>query len=93
MTQISTEQLVKEWQALLESTPTDISQNTQQLAEQHAPQLAASFYKHMLEDLTAAQLLSHDQVQERLSGSMQRWVITLFSLNADSDLQPIIAQQ
>ena len=93
MTQISTEQLVKEWQALLESTPTDISQNTQRLAEQHAPQLAASFYKHMLEDLTAAQFLSHDQVQERLSGSMQRWVITLFSLSADSDLQPIIAQQ
>ncbi len=93
MTQISTEQLIKEWQVLLESTSKNIYRCAQQLAQQHAPQLAESFYKHMLEDPHAAQFLSNEQVQERLSGSMQNWIITLFSLTADEDLRPVIAQQ
>ncbi|NLC99430.1 MAG: diguanylate cyclase [Gammaproteobacteria bacterium] len=93
MTQISTEQLITEWQALLDNTPNSVCTSTQQLSEQHAPELAQSFYKTMLDDLTAAQFLSNDQVQERLSGSMQQWIITLFSLNRTDDLRPVIAQQ
>ncbi len=93
MPQISTEQLIKEWQVLLESTPTSICHCAQQLAQQHAPQLAKSFYQHMLEDPHAAQFLSNEQVQERLSGSMQNWIITLLSLSAADDLRPVIAQQ
>ena len=93
MPQISTEQLIKEWQVLLESTPTSIYHCAQQLAQQHAPQLAESFYQHMLEDPHAAQFLSNEQVQERLSGSMQNWIITLLSLSAADDLRPVIAQQ
>lgn len=93
MTQISTEQLINEWQALLDNTTDSICSCAQQLGEQHAPELAQSFYKHMLEDPAAAQFLSHEQVQERLSGSMQRWIITMFSLTRTNDLQPIIAQQ
>lgn len=93
MTQISTEQLITEWQALLDNTPGSICTSTQQLAEQHAPELAQSFYKTMLDDLVAAQFLSNEQVQERLSGSMQQWIITLFSLNRTEDLRPVIAQQ
>lgn len=93
MTQISTEQLLKEWQTLLDNTADSIYHCAQQLAQQHAPELAKSFYKHMLEDTTAAQFLSHEQVQERLSNSMQRWIITLFSLTRADDLRPVIAQQ
>ncbi|NLY13108.1 MAG: diguanylate cyclase [Gammaproteobacteria bacterium] len=93
MTQISTEQLIKEWQTLLVSTSDSVCASTQQFGKQHALELAQSFYQHMLEDAVAAQLLSHEQVQERLSSSMQRWIITLFSLTATDDLQPIIAQQ
>ena len=93
MPQISTEQLIKEWQALLESIPESVFLCAQQLAQQHAPELAASFYKHMLEDPVAAQFLSNEQVQNRLSGSMQRWVTTLFSVSSSDDLQPVIAQQ
>lgn len=93
MTQISTEQLITEWQALLDNTPNSVCTSTQQLSEQHAPELAQSFYTTMLDDLTAAQFLSNDQVQERLSGSMQQWIITLFSLNRTDDLRPVIAQQ
>ena len=93
MTQISTEQLIKEWLLLLESTPKSICLCAQALAQQHAPQLATSFYKHMLEDPHAAQFLSNEQVQSRLSGSLQNWIITLFSLTAKDDLRPVIAQQ
>lgn len=93
MTQISTEQLIKEWRILLDSTPSSIFASTQQLAEQYTAELANSFYKHMLEDPVAAQFLSDEQVKERLSGSMQCWIITLFSLTARDDLQPVIAQQ
>ncbi|MDY0249818.1 MAG: diguanylate cyclase [Pseudomonas sp.] len=93
MTQISTEQLVKEWHALLDNTAEGICLCAKQLAEQHAPELAKSFYKHMLEDSVAAQFLSNEQVQERLSDSMQRWIITLFSLTRNDDLRPVIAQQ
>ena len=93
MTQISTEQLIKEWQTLLDNTSDSVYLCAQKLAHEHAVVLAQSFYKHMLEDLTAAQFLSHEQVQERLSGSMQRWIITLFSLTRTDDLRPVIAQQ
>lgn len=48
MTQISTEQLITEWQALLDNTPNSVCTSTQQLSEQHAPELAQSFYKTML---------------------------------------------
>ena len=93
MTQISTEQLLTEWQAVLAVTPPSVCQAAEALAQQHAVQLATSFYKHMLEDPAAAQFLSHEQVQSRLSKSMQRWIITLFSLTDADDLQPILAQQ
>lgn len=93
MTQISTEQLIKEWHVLLENTPECIYLSTQHLAQQNAAQLAESFYKHMLEDPHAAQFLSNEQVQNRLSGSMQNWIITLFSLTANDDVRPVIAQQ
>ena len=93
MTQISTAQLIKEWQALLDNTAEPIYLCAQQLAQQHAPELAQSFYAHMLEDPSAAQFLSNEQVQNRLSGSMQNWIITLFSLTANDDLRPVIAQQ
>jgi len=93
MTQISTEQLLTEWQAVLAATAPNVFQAAEKLAQQHATQLAISFYKHMLADPAAAQFLSHEQVQSRLSKSMQRWVITLFSLTNKDDLQPIIAQQ
>lgn len=93
MTQISTEQLTKEWQAVLDQTPENIYSDAQQLAQQHAPELAQSFYKHMLNDTVAAQFLSHEQVQERLSSSMQRWIISLLSLTRRDGLAAIIAQQ
>ena len=93
MTQTSTEQLLKEWQQLLNDTPESITHCAQQLAQQHAETLAKSFYQHMLADLAAAQFLSHEQVHERLSGSMQRWIIALFSLTRDDDTRPVIAHQ
>lgn len=93
MTQISTEQLLAEWQAVLAATPPSVFQATKKLAQQYAAQLATSFYKHMLEDPAAAQFLSHEQVQSRLSSSMQRWIIKLLSLTSADDLQPILAQQ
>lgn len=93
MTQISTEQLLSEWLTLLEATPPSVFQRAQRLAQDNAAELAKSFYKHMLEDSAAAQFLSHEQVQSKLSGSMQNWLITLFSLTNEDDLLPVIAQQ
>lgn len=93
MTQLSTEQLLSEWLTLLETTPPSVFQIAQELAQQHAAELAKSFYQHMLDDPAAAQFLSHEQVQSKLSSSMQRWIISLFSLTSEDDVRPVIAQQ
>lgn len=93
MQQISNEQLAAEWQSLLQRFPVQAGIELKAVAEANSQELAEHFYQEMLADPQAALFLSHEQVQERLSDSMERWVQRVLSANGDEDLEPLIELQ
>ena len=93
MQQISNEQLAAEWQSLLQRFPVQAGIELKAVAEANSQELAEHFYQQMLADTQAAVFLSHEQVQERLSDSMERWVQRVLSANGDEDLEPLIELQ
>lgn len=93
MQQISNEQLVGEWHRLLNSFSVEAAAVLRRVAEQQSKDLATHFYEQMLADPHAAVFLSHEQVQNRLGRSMQRWVLTVLSTGPSDDLQALIDLQ
>ncbi|MCA6216794.1 GGDEF domain-containing protein [Ideonella sp. B7] len=49
-----------------------------EVAQRHAADLANAFYTGMLKDPEARNFLSHEEVDQRLHASMQRWILDLF---------------
>ncbi len=93
MLRLSTEQMAADWQCLLRRFPSPVLQRVRLLAETHREVLADHFYQQMLQDPAASKLLSHEQVKDRLHGSMQRWVASAFAAVPEDDLQPVVARQ
>lgn len=63
------------------------------IARQQAGVLARLFYSSLLDDPQANLLLSSDEIETRLSASLQRWVIDILSTAPEQDLTPLILQQ
>lgn len=82
-----------EWQHCLQVTPAAALSQVQRLAQEHQQALARHFYDQMLQDSVAAPLLDHEQVQRRLSASMQTWIAGVFQATPDADLLPLVSQQ
>lgn len=93
MPKISSEQWAREWSQLLAAVPDGVHERVYLQAQTHQASLADHFYRQMLGDAVVSQFLSHQQVQERLHSSMQRWIATVFSARNHDDLLPIVAQQ
>jgi diguanylate cyclase len=93
MPHINNEQRVEEWLALISLFPAAAAAEVAHLAQTHAEDLAEHFYRHMLNDPFSAAFLSHEQVKARLGQSMQRWIVTVFTANADSDLNGVVELQ
>ena len=93
MQHIPNEQLTGEWRRLLKQFPVESAAVLRRVAEQSSQDLAAHFYEHMLADPHAAVFLSHEQVQNRLSRSMQRWVLTVLTAGPDDELEKVIDLQ
>lgn len=82
-----------EWRRLLLGFDTESSAVLAQIAQTHNQVLAEHFYSAMLEDEAASGLLSHEQVQSRLMGSMRRWIVQVLSAKVDDDLGALVAHQ
>lgn len=82
-----------EWRRLLLGFDTESSPVLAQIAQTHNQVLAEHFYSAMLEDEAASGLLSHEQVQSRLMGSMRRWIVQVLSAKVDDDLGALVAYQ
>lgn len=82
-----------EWRRLLLGFDTESSAVLAQIAQTHNQVLAEHFYSAMLEDEAASGLLSHEQVQSRLMGSMRRWIVQVLSAKVDDDLGALVAYQ
>lgn len=93
MQHIPNEQLAGEWRHLLGHFPAEAAAVLHGVAEQSSQDLAAHFYEQMLADPHAAVFLSHEQVQNRLSLSMQRWVLTVLTSRPEDDLEAVIDLQ
>lgn len=84
--------LVIDWKNSLAAAGPQASQVLADLGDQHAAELAAHFYKVMMNDTRASRSLSHDQVRGRLQPAMQRWVGDLLRANPDN-VESLIAAQ
>lgn len=93
MSKISPEQLAREWGRLWAAVPSTVQERVLLQAQTHQAELASHFYQEMLGDAVVSQFFSHQQVQERLHSSMQRWITTVFAVRSEADLLPIVAQQ
>ena len=82
-------QLTCDWQNLLRRYSTDLREQVAQIAHEYRAELAATFYRYMLEDAQASPFLEHQQVHARLEPALQRWISSLL---ATADEQALAAQ-
>jgi diguanylate cyclase len=81
-----------EWQAILDSTPRDCRQRVAETVQAQSQELAQHFYTSMMAHHRATLFLKHDVVQQRLMGSMQRWLKDVYAEPA-MDITALVAQQ
>ena len=93
MSQISLEQLAREWRSLQDWSPLPVRECVQRLAFEYQRDLATHFYEEMLRDDAASVILTHEQVRVRLHQSMCQWVAEVFSDAADEQLALRVARQ
>jgi len=93
MPRISSERLRSEWAAINQRCDPETQQFVIDFSKQHAATLSEHFYREMLADPSASQLLSNDEVQNRLGRSMQRWIAGLFAPATDEEVFQLIAEQ
>ncbi|WP_303749385.1 GGDEF domain-containing protein [Stenotrophomonas pigmentata] len=84
--------LASAWKQSLTAAGADASHVLASLADAHAAELAAHFYKVMMNDARASRSMSHDQVRVRLQPAMQRWVRDLLRATP-ADVEQLIANQ
>ncbi len=91
---MSTESIVAgHWSDLVERTLPAARILLGELARQEAAGLSRMFYDVLLEDPAASAILSNDEVETRLSASLQRWIIDILNAGADGDIQTLMNQQ
>lgn len=86
-------QLASEWATMLQSCPPQARKAARQLAADNNERLATHFYKVMLEDETASQFLTLEQVKTNLHASMKNWIVGILSFEPDADFGAVVKQQ
>ncbi len=82
----------QEWTGLLEDVPLACRLWLSNLVQEQAPVLATEFYAVMMNHPQAQTFLDHHVVEQRLTQSMQQWVLSLFRHPA-VDVGALVAQQ
>ncbi len=84
-----------EWLALVATTPEPCRAAVAAVVRTHGPELAAHFYGAMMADHDAANFLDHTIVNERLRGSMARWLEEIFiqELHDEAQAAAVVAHQ
>ncbi len=91
--QLPVAQMTAEWYAHLQRYDDTIHSLLRTLAGSNSAALAQCFYQQMLNDPSAGAFLSHDDVRNRLHGSMTRWITDLFSVSDQEALKAVVAHQ
>jgi len=82
-----------EWQLIVEQAPEASRAWVSRIVNEHADALARFFYAEMLSDPMATLFLSHNIVQQRLHGSMMRWLQSLYAHPAGDRAQLVALQK
>ncbi|WP_394062965.1 diguanylate cyclase [Alcaligenes sp. WGS1538] len=93
MPQPNIEESAQDWHALLLQVPLAVRAQVLAITLDHQDELATHFYTHMLTHPAAQVYLSHEQVQTRLHRSLRNWLVRLFSVDVDSDMQEQVKLQ
>ncbi len=83
----------EEWQGLFDRAPLHVREEVAKIVHEHTAALATTFYDTLLREERARPYLSHEQVNERLHSSMQRWLRTMFVVPAASITTMVELQQ
>jgi len=89
----SEEIIARHWSELLASASPAARKMLSDIARQQAGVLSRLFYRSLLQDPQASQILSSEEVEKRLNTSLQRWIVDILSAGPDDDLTPLILQQ
>lgn len=81
-----------EWQSLIDQTDTTTHKILMSLSDEELRVLVDSYYQYMLQDDKAKSFLNTAQVEERLSGSMNRWLRKVLGSSCE-DLSELMAHQ
>lgn len=87
------ELLSKEWSALQAALVPPARAALSALVAEHAPGLVQRFYDELEKDADAREFLSQDLIRNRLSGSLQRWLLALFPAEGAPDFEEMARVQ
>ena len=82
-----------DWQALFNDTDPAIRRALCEVVRAHRERIATAFYTRMMKDGDARPFLTHEAVEQRLHGSMQKWMETLFCCNDPQQFETAMAMQ
>lgn len=93
MSNVAVYRLASDWQKALLKFPEHIRSYVKEAANVNKQLLASYFYDCLLGDEAANVFLSHDEVQKRLSSSLQKWLSELFSVTPEDDFVALVELQ
>lgn len=84
--------LAKQWQSICNQYSSQILQETFQFIQQHAEVLVLEFYKNMLLEKEASFFLSDDMVQNRLTKTLNQWLLESFNAPLSGNFEEVAAK-
>ena len=75
----SVDVLAKQWESICSDYPADVLNDTFQFIQAHSEALVIEFYKNMMLEKEASYFLSDDIVQNRLTKTLNQWLIESFN--------------
>lgn len=81
------------WYRVYSGASAQLRAVVEQVTRRHVGDLATLFYRELLADPQARPLLSPHAVSSRLHGSLQRWMVALFSVEDEQAIPPVIDLQ
>lgn len=89
----SFQNITAQWRLLYDQTSEEAAALLARVAEQRAGRFSDLFYDTMLQDTEARAFLSHEEVNDRLHASMQRWLREVLDLRNPDFAETFIARQ
>ena len=85
--------LAKQWKLICDDYSVDILNDAVQFIQRHSEILVVEFYKNMMLEKEASYFLSDDIVQNRLTKTLNQWLIESFNAPLQHKFEEVAAKQ